>query len=250
MAEELSVIIPVYKEENRIIRCIEESLFFFRNNKHIKNFEIIFVADKSGDKTIELIQQYLKKNKEIQLIINETRQQKGGSVKIGVSHARYSLLLYYDTDLSTPLYEVNECLEFIQQYDLIIGSRGLKESHIQKKYFGIFLSHSFSLLKFLVLGLHIKDTQCGFKMFRKSVAPLFEKQSIKSSCFDVELLYLAQKNGFTIKEKPITWIDSDMSNFQTWKIIPTFLKDLFAIRINSWKGFYDKNTTIIDNGTQ
>jgi hypothetical protein len=77
-------------------------------------------------------------------------------------------------------------------------------------------------------------------MFRKSVAPLLEKQRIKSSCFDVELLYLAQKNGFTIKEKPITWIDSDMSNFQTWKIIPGFLKDLFTIRINSWKGLYNK----------
>lgn len=239
MTEELSIIIPVYKEENRIIRCIEESLFFFRNNNQIKKFEIIFVADKSGDKTIELIQQYLDKNKKMQLIINETRQQKGGSVKIGVAHARYPLLLYYDTDLSTPLYEVNECLDIIQQYDIVVGSRGLKESHIEKKYFNIFLSKCFAILKFLILGLRFKDTQCGFKMFRKSVAPIFEKQRIKSSCFDVEFLYLAQKNGFTIKEKPITWIDSDMSNFNPFFIIPSFFKELLEIRWNSLCGLYD-----------
>ncbi len=240
MQYNLSIIIPVYKEEHRITRCIEESLFFFRHNPLIKNFEMLFVADVSGDKTIEIIQKHLH-NKEINLIINKTREQKGGAVKIGALQAKYPIVIYYDADLSTPLYEVNSSLELLDNYDIVIGSRGLKESQVQKRPFKIFMSKCFSLLKLVVLGLRFQDTQCGFKLFKKKTLCIFEKQTIKSSCFDVELLYIAQKYGFSIKEKAVTWMDSDMSNFQTWKIVPGFLRDMAKIRIQSWNGFYNKS---------
>ena len=238
MAVKLSVIIPTYKEELRITRCIEESLFFFRNNPKIATFELLFVVDVSGDKTIEIIQNYMKKNKEIRVIINKIRQQKGGAVKIGMLAAKYDLLLFYDVDLSTPLYEINSSLELIKEYDIVIGSRGHPESHVEKKYFKIFLSKCFSLLKFLVLGLNLYDTQCGFKMFRKTTLSIFEKQRLISSCFDVELLFIAKKMGFKIKEKPVTWIDSDMSNFSTYKVISSFTRDLIKIKMYDWKGYY------------
>lgn len=239
MKHNISIVIPVYKEEKRITRCIEESLFFFRNNPKINHFELLFVADKSGDKSIDIIQKYLPNNKEIKLILNETRQQKGGSVKIGVLETKYPIILYYDTDLSTPLYEINPSLDLLQDYDIVIGSRGLKESHVEKKIQKTLLSKGFSVLKYMILGLSIKDTQCGFKMFRASTRSIFKKQRIKSSCFDVEFLYLAQKWGFSIKEKPITWIDSDMSNFNTLQIVPSFVKELFEIRLNALRGYYD-----------
>ncbi len=240
MQYDLSIIIPVYKEERRITRCIEESLFFFRNNPLIKNFEILFVADVSGDKTIEIIQKHLH-HKELQLIVNKTREQKGGAVKVGALQAKYPFVIYYDADLSTPLYEINSSLALLSDFDIVIGSRGLKESQVQKRPFKIFMSKCFSLLKFLVLGIRFQDTQRGFKLFTKKTLCIFEKQTIKSSCFDVELLYIAQKYGFSIKEKAVTWMDSDLSNFQTWKIVPGFIKDMATIRIQSWKGFYQKN---------
>src|SRR3989338_2338910 len=239
MQYNLSVIIPVYKEEHRITRCIEESLFFFRNNPLINHFEILFIADVSGDKTIEIIQKHLY-NKEIQLIVNKTREQKGGAVKIGALQAKYPYIIYYDADLSTPLYEINSSLALLDQYDIVIGSRGLKESQVQKRPFKIFMSKCFSLLKFLFLGIRFQDTQCGFKLFKKKTLVIFEKQTIKSSCFDVELLYIAQKYGFSIKEKAVTWMDSDLSNFQTWRIVPSFIKDMAKIRLQSWKGLYKK----------
>ncbi|MBI5073191.1 glycosyltransferase family 2 protein, partial [Candidatus Woesearchaeota archaeon] len=123
-------------------------------------------------------------------------------------------------------------------YDIVIGSRGLKESQVQKRPFKIFMSKCFSLLKWMILGLKFQDTQCGFKLFKRKTLSIFEKQTIKSSCFDVELLYIAQKQGFSIKEKAVTWMDSDLSNFQTWKIVPEFLRDMTKIRKQSWQGYY------------
>ncbi|MEK6938128.1 MAG: glycosyltransferase [Nanoarchaeota archaeon] len=235
---DLSIIIPTYKEENRIERCIKESLFFFRNNERISNFEIIFVADNAGDHTIEIIQKYLPENQEMSLIVNEQREQKGGSVQKGMLHARYELLLFYDVDLSTPLYETDVFLNEIDDYDILIGSRGMKESKIEKKWFKVFLSRCYSLLKKTSLGLDLKDTQCGFKMFKKNSKILFEKQTIKSSAFDVEILFLAKIFNLRIKEIPITWIDSDMSNFKTHKIILNFLKETIKIRKNNLLGVY------------
>ena len=239
MKVNLSVIIPVYKEERRITRCIEDSLLFFRNNPTIQKFELLFVADVSGDKTIAIIQSYLAKNKEIHLVVNETRLQKGGSVQKGMLAANYDLLLYYDADLSTPLYEINETLALIQNYDIVIGSRGMPGAHVEKRYFKIFLSKCFSFLKWLTLGINLYDTQCGFKMFRRSTLIIFEKQLHQSSCFDVELIYIAQKHGFTVKEKPVTWIDSDMSNFNTVHIVLSFFGELAKIRMNGWKRKYN-----------
>jgi dolichyl-phosphate beta-glucosyltransferase len=240
MKHDLSVIIPTYKEETRIERCIKESLFFLRNNEKIKNFEIIFVADDAGDKTIDIIKSNLKENKELKLIVNPKREQKGGSVKIGMLEAKYDQIVFFDVDLSTPLYEINESLDLIEKYDIVIGSRGMKESKIEKKYFAIFLSQCFSLLKLLVVGLKFKDTQCGFKMFKRKTMPIFEKQRIKSSFFDVEILYIAKKMKYTIKEKPITWIDSDASNFNQGKVVISFLKELIRMKWYALKGYYNQ----------
>jgi dolichyl-phosphate beta-glucosyltransferase len=235
----LSVIIPVFHEENRIERCIKESITFLKNCKKIKNLEIIFVADKSGDSTIDLIKRYAKSNKKIKLIVNKKREGKGGSVQIGMLKAKYELMMFYDADLSTPLYEIDTFLDLIPKYDVLIASRGLKESKVEKKFFKIILSRGFSLLKKILLGMNFKDTQCGFKMFKKKCKVIFEKQRIKSDAFDTEILYIAKKMGFRIKEVPVTWIDSDMSNFNTFKVVLRFLRDTFRIMNNNTNGFYE-----------
>jgi dolichyl-phosphate beta-glucosyltransferase len=235
----LSVIIPTYKEAIRIERCIVESLQYLRSCDKINNFEIIFASDRSGDETVSIIRKYMKTNPEIKLIEFKERQQKGGAIKSAVPSAKYQLILFYDADLSTPLYEIDSFLEIISGFDVLIASRGLKDSKIQKKIIKTGLSKAFSILKFLVLGISFKDTQCGFKMFNVEGKELFNKQTIKSSAFDVELLFIAKKWRLKVKEVPVTWIDSDMSNFNTFKVILRFLKDIIQIKINDFKGLYD-----------
>ena len=236
---ELSIIIPTYKEELRIERCIEESLSYFQNNKNIKNFEIIFVADNTGDKTIPIIEHNKKKHQEIKLIVNKHREKKGGSVKIGMLSAKYNIIMFYDVDLSTPLYEVDGFLKYIDKYDILVASRGMKGSKVKKQAFKNLLSLGFSLLKRVLFSIRIQDTQCGFKMFNRNTLVLFEKQTIKSSYFDLEILYLAEKMHFRVKELPVTWIDSDMSNFNWYKLIFEAVRELYAIKKNYITGKYD-----------
>lgn len=235
----LSVIIPTYREETRIVKCIEESLFFFRNNSKISKFELLFLSDNAGDSTIQTIRSYARKNREIRLIANKKRLRKGGSVKEGMLKAKGDIMLFYDTDLSTPLYETNKFLDAIKKNDIVIASRGLKKSRVEKKFFKILLSRGFSLLKFLLLGITLSDTQCGFKMFSRKCLPVFKHQTIMSSVFDVEILFIAKKMGYSIKELPVTWVDSDMSNF-TSSIILTVLKEIVQIKVNDLKSMYPR----------
>jgi dolichyl-phosphate beta-glucosyltransferase len=235
----LSVIIPTYRESNRIERCIVESLRFLRSSNKIKEFEIIFASDKSNDDTIPIIKKFMKENQEIKVIEFKERQQKGGAIKSAVKIAQHNLILFYDVDLSTPLYEIDKFLNIISNYDLLIASRGMKESRVQKKFIKIAFSKAFSILKYLILGINFKDTQCGFKMFNKKAIALFEKQTIKSSAFDVELLFIAKKWKLMVKEVPVTWIDSDTSNFNTFKVIIIFLKEIIRVKLNDIKGSYN-----------
>jgi dolichyl-phosphate beta-glucosyltransferase len=235
---DLSIIIPTYREEVNITRCIIESLEFFRKNPRIRKFEIIFVADNAGDRTISIIRRHLPANPELRLLVNKNRLQKGFSVRRGVLGAKYSTIMFYDADLSTPLYETNKFLDHIDGYDLVIASRGLKGSKVKKKWTKMFFSRGFSFLKKTLLGIDFTDTQCGFKMFTRRCRELFEKQTISSSTFDLEILYLAKKKGFSVKELPVTWIDSDASNFTTLGNVKQCLRDMFHIINTQRKGKY------------
>ena len=229
----ISVVIPVF-----ISRCIDESIFYFSNNPSISDFELIFVADSSGDKTISIIRKRTFSDRRIRLIVNNDRLEKGFSVKEGMLSAKYDLMLFYDADLSVPLTEIGNFLAKISRHDILIASRGLPDSRVQKKFLKILLSRLFSAVKLVMLGVNYHDTQCGFKMFRKKTLVLFRQQRIKSSCFDVELLYNAGLHNFSVKELPVTWIDSDRSNFNTLKVIGRFIVDIMRIRYYSWSGKY------------
>jgi dolichyl-phosphate beta-glucosyltransferase len=235
----ISVVIPTYRNENQIKKGIEKSLSFFRANKKIEKFEIIFASDRAEDNTIEIIKKHLVDNSEIILMENKTRLQKGGSIRRAMLKTRYPIKLYYDADLSTPLEEVDRFLELIDEWDIVIGSRRIKGANVKKNIVKKFLSAGFSLLNYLVLGLTYRDTQCGFKMFNENSLDIFKKQKIVSNAFDVEILWLAKKMGFKVKEHPVTWVDSDTSNFTALGAIYSLLKGTIQVRFNIWKKRYE-----------
>ena len=231
----LSVIIPCYREKNRIAKCITESLYYLENCPAVDEFEIILVLDNAEDGTKEIIDGFLPRDNRLQLIDNPTRLRKGFSVRKGMLQGKYDILMFYDADLSTPLTEIEKFLSLIPEYDILIASRRMKASVVKKSRFKRCLSAVFSGIKKLLLGLPYKDTQCGFKMFRKRTKILFELQATGSSAFDVELLYLARKLNFKIGEIPVTWTDSAESNFSWWRVVPRFLKDIIKIRLGGLK---------------
>ena len=145
--------------------------------------------------------------------------------------ASYNLILFSDADLSTPIKELDRFLAEIKDYDIIIGSRALKNSKVEKHQplYRELIGKIFNLLVRRITGLNLHDTQCGFKLF-KNCRNIFEQQKIPGWSFDVELLYLAGKAGKKILEKPVTWINDERSKVNAVKDSYKMFMDLLKIR--------------------
>ena len=224
----ISIIIPAYNEENRICKTIEKISEFINHKEH----EIIVVNDGSNDKTIEFVNQLNLDN--LKIVNNPGNKGKGYAVRNGMLHAQGDLLLYSDADLSTPIEELDKFIPFIEQgYDIVIGSRAMKESNIKKHQpmYREAMGKVFNKIVQAVIIRGINDTQCGFKLFTKESANrIFNLQRLDRFSFDVELLFLAKKFGFRIKEVPVTWINDEETKVSSVKDSVKMFVDLMKLR--------------------
>lgn len=231
---DLSVVIPAYNEEKVIADTIAEIKSYLKNN--FASFEIIVVDDKSKDKTLAI----LKNIDDIIVLKNLKNHGKGYTVKKGVARAKGELILFMDADNSTKIKELDDFILYTKDYSLLIASRGLKESNItlSQNNFKKFLGHAGNLFSRLIIDPSIKDTQCGFKLFKKELKDIFARLTIEDFAFDFELIFLARKYNFRIKELPVTWTNNFESTVR-WHSYPKSLWHLALIRINNLLGKYN-----------
>tara|TARA_Y100000310_G_scaffold130047_1_gene129217 strand:- start:1240 stop:1947 length:708 start_codon:yes stop_codon:yes gene_type:complete len=228
---DLSIVIPIYNEEKRVKESILQINSFLKNNQNIDNYEIICVVDGPTDKTREILESINLEN----LKLTEKRENKGKgySTKQGMLLAKYPYALFTDTDLATPLEELNKFIPYVKDYDIIIASRHLKESEVERSPWRVIIGKVFVLFNRLVLNLNIQDTQCGFKLFNKeSIEAIFPLQKTNRFAFDVELLFLARKKGFKIKEIPVKWKHSGESTVRIARDTFGMARDTIKVRIN------------------
>ena len=201
----LSVIIPAYNEEARIKNTLEKIHSYLKNQDY--TYEIIIVNDGSTDNTWALVNEIAQKIKEVRILKNEKNRGKGFTIKKGFLNAKGKYLLFTDADLSTPIEEVEKLISWLKKgYDIAIGSRALKESHIQihQPWYRELAGRIFNLFVQAMAVPGIKDTQCDFKCFsRKTAIEICERQKIEKFSFDVEMLYIGRRLGYKIKEVPI-----------------------------------------------
>jgi dolichyl-phosphate beta-glucosyltransferase len=236
----LSVVIPAYNEEKRIVNTLLRIKEYLERQPYTS--EIIVVDDGSVDKTVDTVNRLLGKIPNLKIILNGINRGKGYSVKNGFLNAQGTFLLLSDADLSTPIEEIRKLMEFIDSgYDIAIGSRGLRESNIEIRqvwYRGM-MGQIFNLI---VRGLTVrgfKDTQCGFKCFKSEAAlEICKRQKMDRFSFDVEMLYIARRLGYGIKEVPIRWLNSPHSKVDAVRESFQMFIDLIKIRINDLKGLY------------
>jgi len=234
---EISVIIPAYNEEKRIGKTLEALLKYLDKQKY--SYEIIVVNDGSTDKTKEVVQQF--KQRKIKIIDNHQNKGKGYSIQHGFCAAQKKWILFTDADLSTPIEELETCFRYASGADVIIGSRNLPMSQIVVKqpFFRSMLGRIFPFFVRLLLLPEIKDSQCGFKLFRKEVAQkVAQKQRIAGFCFDVELLFLTKKLGYKIQEIPVTWSNDERSKIKIISDSFCMFVDLLKIRWDDLLGRY------------
>lgn len=236
----LSVIIPAYNEENRLPRTLKAVDEYLRRQSY--GYEILVVNGGSTDKTEEAVRNTMREMKNLQILNTENRG-KGYAVKQGMLMAQGDYRVFMDADNATSLEHVEKMWpEFANGYNVVIGSRDVKGAVIAvpQVWWRRRLGDVFNLIVQLCSGLWgMWDTQCGFKGFtRKAAEQIFAKSTINRWAFDVEVLVLAKKMGYKIKEIPVRWVNDPFSRV-TFSGMVKMLLEVLQITINMWKGKYD-----------
>ncbi len=244
----LSVIIPAYNEEPNFKKGTIDDVPQYLNSQAY-TYEILIVDDGSSDQTAVLADEFAKKNKNVRVIKNP-HQGKAETVKTGVAEAKGELILFTDFDQATPIEEVERLLPFFPQYDIVIGSRQLPGAKREKEpFYRHLMGLGFNLVVQAIAIPGIWDTQAGFKCFKSQVAKeLFAKLKVYGkgkkvkgalvTAFDVELLFIARKSGYKIKEVPIIW-----HHVKTTRVSPLLdsarmFRDVVKIRLNDLRRVY------------
>lgn len=239
----ISVIIPAYNEEGVIRQTLNALVGHLRDTGVVH--EVIVVDDGSDDQTVEKVNSFVKDALPIVLLKNQENVGKGYAVRRGILNARGRYVFFMDADFSYPVQELDKMLQELENgYDLAIGSRALPESTLEvrpplPRYVA---GQAYGVLISALLFGGIRDTQCGFKGFRKQVAQeLFSRLTLDDFAFDVELLFLARKYGYKIRIVPVTLrFNAQNSKVRLVRDSLFMLLDLFKIRFNDAKGRYGK----------
>lgn len=246
----LSVVIPCYDEMANLQKGVLDKVEHFLSKKKY-SYEIIIVDDGSTDGSVELVKQFVKDNHNFRLIEN-LHLGKAGAVTTGVLNAKGEYVLFSDMDQATPIEEIDKLLPYFEEeYDIVIGSR--KGSRKGAPFTRIVMARGMMFLRHFLIGIKdISDTQCGFKMFKREASQkLFNKinklhdnfkevfGSNVSAGFDVELLFLAQKMGYKIKEVPINWLYVETRRVNPIKDSIEGFFDLIRIKVKDLKGEYN-----------
>lgn len=230
----LSIVIPAYNEEKRLSATLSK-IFSYLDLQDFKT-EVIVVDDGSTDKTNQIVVDFQKKISNLILLRNENNCQKGFSVQRGVLNANGKYILYSDADLSTPIYEMEKFYKWFKDgYDIVIGSRRLPESEIKTHQYihRRIAGFIYRKINSWILGHHLRDTQCGFKCFKRETAiDIFKRQTIFDFAFDVEILCLAINRGYKIKEVAVQWNNFGYSRLNFFKDSFKMLNSLIKIKRN------------------
>jgi dolichyl-phosphate beta-glucosyltransferase len=213
---------------------------------HERNWraEVLVVNDGSTDRTAAIVQEFAELHPEVRLLNNPGNRGKGFSVRQGVLHAVGEMVMFTDADLSAPMEEAEPLFEALRQgADIAIGSRWLerKRQTLKQPLYRQFFGRCFNAITRLVMGLPFADTQCGFKAFRRSVAQtIFQLQRIERWGFDPELLFIALKRGYKVREVPVTWGHDERSRLSYLKDGVKMLEEIAYIRWEAFAGAYDR----------
>jgi dolichyl-phosphate beta-glucosyltransferase len=230
----LSIIVPAYNE----VRSIGGTLLAIRAHLEARGLthEIIVSAD-GDDGTRELVGKMALEDPRLRVIGESRRGGKGRGIREGVARARGQVIGFVDADYKTPIEALDRLLPvFDEGFDLVIGSRAMEDSRIERQQSMLRRvgSRAFGLAMHAIIGLRgIRDTQCGFKFFRGEVArDLFSRQRVDGYMFDVEVLHLAVRSGYRIKEVGVRWRDDGDSRLQlvagNWRNMLDILKIRFS----------------------
>lgn len=233
----LSVVLPAYNEAESIRDTLIAMRTFLEDQGYA--YQVIVAAD-GDDTTPEIAREVAKEWPELQVTSERGRHGKGHGLRRGMALADGQVVGFLDADYKTPIDEFAKLRPWLGEgYDVVVGSRALAESRIDVKqpWYRQIGSKVFGVGMHAVIGLnHIRDTQCGFKFFTRHAAEeLFGRARIDGYMCDVELLWLAEKLGYRMKEVGIRWRDDGDSRLELFRGNVRNVVDLLRIRFHSYE---------------
>jgi len=238
----LSVVIPAYNEAERIGATILALGDYFARQTYA--WELVVVDDGSNDNTIEVVENaYDSKYGNLRIIRGELNRGKGHAVKSGMLAAKGEFVLFMDADMSTPISELDRFLPLLLNgHNVVIGSRKTKGAAVLVKqpWYRQKMGAAFTKLVRRSLGLRVTDVTCGFKCFhQKAAREIFSRQRLVDWSFDAEILFIAKKLGYQIREVPVEWSDVEGTRVRLRRDVIKTLLGLREIRLNNAEGHYN-----------
>ena len=237
----LSVVIPAYNEEKIIKKNLRKIMTYLDKKKY--TWQIVAVDDGSRDKTSKQVKKI--KTKRIKLITFEKNQGKGAALKKGFEEATGEYIIFMDSDLSVPLNHIDNLLGYFQKgYEVVIGSRRVEGSKIEvhQPIMRESMGRVFTYLTRKIAGVNLRDFTCWFKGFtREAGKRIFGLSRVKRWSYDAEILFLANKFGYQIKEVPVSWKNRPESRVVLGVDTFTSFRDLLVVRLNYILGKYNED---------
>jgi glycosyltransferase involved in cell wall biosynthesis len=210
------VVLPAYNEAGSIRHTLTAMRAFLEAQPY--SYEVIVAAD-GDDGTADIVRDVASTWPHVQLSAEAGRHGKGHGLRRGMQLAKGEVVGFLDADYKTPIEEVTRMLPWLEQdVQLVVGSRGVRDSRVQRKqrWYRQIGSRVFGIGMHAIVGLHhVRDTQCGFKFFRRAAArEIFRQTKIDGYMCDVEILWLAERLGYRVREVGILWRDDGDSRLQ------------------------------------
>ena len=242
MIKSLSIIFPVFNEELRLKSSFNHIASFLKKKKKFKT-EIIFADDGSKDNSYNLITQFIKNFKannktKIKVIKLKRNFGKGAALKLGVKNAKHEWILTADIDMSVSLFQISNWIKkklIDRKYFVYFGSRAHEKSIVKKKILRDILGNIMRFFVYTILNIKIKDTQCGYKLYKKKIAKLtFSK--LKNSGFDhdLEIILFLKSKRIKIMELPVKWIHKNNSSLNIFWDPIKMLVGIFLLKFRNF----------------
>lgn len=245
-----SIVIPAFNEANKITATLTAVTTFMRS--YAPSFNVFVSDDGSKDATAQLVEDFAKNNPEVILLKNK-HKGKGYAVYSGVQAADGDLIYIADADLSAPIGELRKLSVWVkdQGFDVVIASReGTGAQRVDEPFYRHLMGRVFNFWVRTIALPGIKDSQCGFKLFTKTAAKeIFNRLKIYGQeakeldkaylgAFDVEVLYLARKHKYKIKEVPVIWTYVKTNRLNPLQDSIKMAMDVLKVRFNDLRGLY------------
>jgi len=237
----LTLVLPAYNEARRIEESLGRCAEFFRDRD--LTAEIILADDGSTDATADVFHRAKLTHGHLGLAFKVLRlphRGKGAAVRAGMEAATGDPIVFLDADLTIPVEIIDVFMDALDTgADIAIASRYVAGSVVDRPWWRRVMGDVFRAVVHLLVPTNIRDTQCGGKMYTAEAAKdLFAKQRLNGFAFDAEVLFLARRAGYTVREIPFALRQHGETRIDFLADTPKMLRDLFVIRLNDARGLY------------